>query len=428
MNIGVLGPEDSVNKICEFVKEHYPQVTLNLYIQEKVVDTVSLFDQCQEENDGIFFTGIAVMETVGKMKEIHKPAVSIPRSGYSLMSALWEMARAGVCYDRVSIDVVPQQVLNEVIDEFKLSFESLFVMPYSSDYDETYYEKSHKKLYVDEKIDIALTGFGGVYRNLQKQGIPTIRLHPNAVQIRKSLDKLIYKIETQGMHFAGIAIQIIQLQGVKNDSLCQYQDLKKRGIFYSELLEYVQGVRGSLFAFTRNEMVIFTTRGEVENANNQKLLMDLTKWSQRKNITFSSGIGLGMTAYDAERSARKALAIASNKQKISTTYMYDGEFMKGPILEDNELAYCVKEIDDEILKKAESIGVAPSYIRLIQAHIKKSSQRIYDTDELSIALNIGERTARTILRKLVDAGYGVIKERESYSRRGRPKNRVEILI
>jgi len=423
--IGLIGPRDSVEKILKVLGNRYKNLTFNTYIEERIVDVVNHFDSCQMENDGIFFTGIGVLEETKKSKKIFKPYETIPRSGYSLMSTIWEMEQKQVNYKRISIDVVPDNVLHEIIDEFGLSFTKLHTMPFSVDFSEDDYVKRHADLYKRGEVDVLITGFGAVYRQLKDLGLPVYRLYPNNIQIRQHLEKLCYTIEANGMRSAGIAIQIIRLKGFTYESLCQYDDLKKRGEFYLELLEYVREIQGSLFSYAREEMIIFTTRGEIENSANWIYFKKLMTWSNQMNSIFHSGIGFGITAYEAEKSARKAMAKAQ-QLKSSSAFIVDGDQVQGPLFESDELRYFIKVENKKVLEISQKTSIDPSYITKLQALILKTGKDTFDSEDLSTTLNIGERTARRILKKLLDGGYGKVAGKESSSQRGRPKNLIKI--
>lgn len=423
--IGLIGPRDSVEKILKVLGNRYENLILNTYIKERIIDTVSLFDSCQMENDGIFFTGVGVLEEIKKTKQIVKPYETIPRSGYSLMSTIWEMEQKQINYKRISIDVVPDNVLHEIIDEFGLSFNKLHTMPFSVDFSEDDYVERHVELYKRGEVDVLISGFSSVYSQLRDMGLPAYRLYPNNIQIRQRLEKLCYSIEARGIRSAGIAIQIIRLKGFTYESFCQYDDLKKRGEFYLELLEYVREIQGSLFAYAREEMIIFTTRGEIENSSNWIHFKELMTWGNRMNTIFHSGIGFGITAYEAERSARKAMAKAQ-QLKSSSAFIVDGDQIQGPLFESDELQYFIKVEDKKVLEISEKTSIDPSYITKIQALINKSGKDTFDSEDLCTMLNIGERTARRILKKLLDNGYGRVAGKESSSQRGRPKKIIKI--
>ncbi len=427
LRIGIIGPRDSVEKILKATEQQYPEVTITPYIREKVVETVDIFDLCNSENDGFFFTGVGVMEEIRKNRNMTKPYEFIPRSGYSLMSAIWEMTQKNLPSGRISVDVVPDQVIREVMEEFNIEFDEIFTMPFSLEHPESSYTDRHRSLFNDGKIDIILTGFGSVYTQLSGEGLPVLRLYPSLIQIRQQLDKLIYRIRSRSIRSAGIALQIIRVRGLTHNSLCKYDDLEKRGRFYLELMPYVRGVQGSLFAYGREEMIIHSTRGEIEREENRRLFHELIRWSDSARLQFYSGIGFGSTAYEAEKSARKALANAQELE-FSSAYIVDDDQIKGPIAESRELEYLIRVDDPVILEQSERSGINAAYLTKIKAYMDKSGKDTFDSTELSYALNIGERTARRVLKKALDSGLGEVTAKESSSSRGRPKNLIRLKI
>ena len=70
LNIGLIGPCDSVEKIMKVLGSEYKNLTINPYIEDQVKNTVDLFESCQLENDGIIFTGVGVLEEIKKYKAL----------------------------------------------------------------------------------------------------------------------------------------------------------------------------------------------------------------------------------------------------------------------------------------------------------------------------------------------------------------------
>ena len=343
------------------------------------------------------------------------------------MSTIWAMSRDAVNYTRMSIDVVSKLVLQEIIEEFNLSFSSLYTKPFLQSESEDSYTQFHKELYNAGKIDAIVTGFGSVYANLKQAGYPVYRLYPNTVVVRQQLESLIHQIQSNEMRSAGIGIQILHVKGMTHDSLCKYYDLKNKGELYLRVVDYVREIQGSLFSFGREEMIIFTTRGELESQINHAIFKELALWSIQQHTEFYSGIGYGNTAYEAERAARQALEHAKSFPH-SCAFLVDNGKIVGPIGEHNELSYQILIDDKRILHIAEKTGIDPSYISKIKAVMKKSGKDTYDSRELSDMLGVGERTARRILKKILDSGFGAIAAKESVTQRGRPKSIIKIQL
>jgi len=425
LKIGIIGPTDSVTKIIHDAGDNYPDAALIPFIRERVHDSAEGYQEIEETCDGIIFSGIGVECSVRDHFEIAKEYETIARGGYSIMSTIWAMTRDHVNYERLSIDVVTDQVLHEVINEFDLQFTALFSFPFDRTLTEPVYLERHRELYEAGKIDAIVTGFGFVYATLKAEGLPVYRLYPNTIVIRQSLDLLINHIRTKEIRLAGIAIQIIRIKGMTHDSICKYDDLKQHGELYLKVVEYVRMVQGSLFSLGREEMIIFSTRGALGSPVNQAAFQEIARWSRLQDTGFYSGIGYGSTAYEAERAARQALEHAKTLP-ASGAYIVDNGELSGPLGEPEELTYQLKVIDKETLEISRKTGIDASYITRITAAMEHSGKNEFEAAGLSDLLGVGERTARRIIKKAVDAGYGEVLGKESVSQRGRPRAIVRL--
>ncbi|SDK91162.1 hypothetical protein SAMN05660337_1677 [Maridesulfovibrio ferrireducens] len=427
MKIGCIGPSDSVELIKEVVGRCCPEITLLTYVRERIADSWEVLEECQRETKGILFTGIGVQEAAKARGDVTRPYRHIPRGGYSLLRVLSEMLRRGIKSGKVSIDVVSDDILTEVVKEFGVEFENIHSMPFAIHHGEQDYLDRHIELYENGQTDAIVTGFGYIYKELKEKGLPVFRLYASTLQIRDSLEKLVDKINSRNLRSAGIAIQLVKLKSITRNSINQYDDMKNGGIFYLELLEYVRAIQGSLFNFGTEEYVIFSTRGIIESPLHRDHFRRLLAWGRDRNIIFSSGIGIGSTAFEAEKSARKALDNAIKLPK-GGFYIVEGQHIRGPIGEQDELKYKTHIVDSKFLKMSSEIGISPSYLDKIKALMTKSHKDTFDSTDLAACLGIGERSARRVLKKFLDSGYAELNGTEVSAQVGRPKKMVRILI
>lgn len=384
-------------------------------------------DKCQLENDGVLFTGIAVLEAIRAEKKIIKPYETLPKDGISLISTLMQLQKDGVKHSRISVDVVQENVIKEIIEEFGLQFDEIYTMPFDVKYEENAYSRWHSDLYNNGSVDVLLTSFGYVYETLRSKGLPSYRLYVNNTQIRQSLERLINRIESNDFLSTGIAMQLIQIKGGVDASLCSYDDLQKTGKLYLEFLEYVREIQGSISIVGREDMVIFSTRGAIEKPHSRNILRKLLRWSNETKILFYSGIGYGKTAYEAEKAARKALKNAKSCS-MSAVFVVDDGVISGPIGEKEELDYYIRVDDEKLLAVSEATNISASYLTRIKALMEKNKRDTFDAKDLASALSVTERSAQRILKKLIDSGNGVYVAKENYNKRGRPKNIVKICL
>ncbi len=415
-----------MNVIGDVIKRYYPQIRLFTYVEEKVTDAWKVLDQCQSDTDGILFTGIGVQESAKARGQVIKPYTHIPRGSYSLIRALWELVHDKRAIKRISIDVVTEELLQEVVRELNVEFEKIYTMPFADHYQEGDYENHHLKLYRAGRIDAVISGFGAVYENLRQKGLPVFRLYPGSSQIRDILEKLMDRIRAKNLRSAGIAIQIINLKSIVQQSINQYDDLKKEGQFYLELLEYVRAIQGSLFHLGK-EYVIYSTRGVIESPIHMEHFRRLLFWARKRKIIIASGIGIGITAFEAEKSARKALSNAV-KLKESGFYIVDNDHIRGPIGDSGELEYRIRVSEAKDLEISDKIGINASYLARIKSLILNTGKDTFDSNDLATCLGISERSARRILKKFLDSGYGQLLGKETSNQVGRPKNLIKLTI
>ncbi len=425
MKLGIIGPKDSVTKINATISKIFPEITVKTYIEEKIIDAPRVIDQCQEENDGIIFSGIGVMKSVlNSDKEVIKPYGHIPRNGPSIFKVLWEMKQIGNLPKKISIDVTTDSLLDESLDELGIAFDEVYSQPYSSSLNEEEYLEFHERIFLAGKSEAIITGFGSVYTSLKGKKYPVFRLYPTSIQIKEVVEKLLYKINTQIISDSAIAVQVVKSISCEN-ALYQYETLKRKGTLELKLLEYVQEIQGSLFNFGRDEYIIFSTRGAIKGRENMMNFLEIIKVETRHDFSIFSGIGYGSTSYIAEMSARKALNSSISYGKPSL-FVKDGDSLNGPIGERSELFYSTKVSDEKIIKIAEKTGINVAHITKLLSLTLKTGKKEFDSQEIAGYLNITERSARRILNKLLENNLGVLSGKEASKGVGRPKNIIKL--
>lgn len=425
MKIGIIGTEDSALRIKKIMNNIFPEIEISIYAEEKIKDAHKSFDICQQENDGIIFTGIGVMKSILNTNlELIKPYEYIARDGSSILKVLWELKKSNQFPKEISIDVVNKIALNEMLEEFDVSFDKIKILPYSSSISEEEYLEFHKKNKLENEINTFITGFGSVYKELKEDNYNVFRLHPTSLKVRENTEKLIYKINTQMIHHSSIVVQVIKLI-LKGDSFHQYKTLKQKGKFELELLEYVQEIQGSLLNIGKDEYMIFSTRGSLKGRVSISKFLNIMKKESKYNFLIFSGIGYGASSYLAEMSARKALKKALLKNSPSL-YIKDGDLMNGPIGDKKEESFDIKIRDIKILKIAEITRINPLHIAKLIEVINQTGNKEVSTQDISNYLSLTERSARRILNKLIDNNYAILSGKEAFTGVGRPKKIVKL--
>lgn len=428
MIIGIIGPLFSSTKIKDCLKNIDPQMEIKLYNREKVKDTLEVISDCENECDAILFTGCAVSEYVKNHYNIKKPYDFVSRGGTSIVKALWEIKLDNANFDKISIDVIENEVLEDIIKDFSVEPTNLYSNPFSKQTNESQSIQWHEDLYNQGKTDVMITGFTDVYNKLKKNGYPVYRLEPTIPLIKVAYKQLKSKYDLNKAQYSQIAVEIISFSDNKNDIEYYYSNMIKKSDMDKFIIDYVRSIQGSLFPFGRNEYIIFANKGAIYDKDNYNKLLALSKDIKNIGLSLNIGLGIGTTSYQAETNARKAL-IKSIDSKSSHIYMVDeDDTMIGPLGEEGALHYSLKVSDEKLIQISENTGLSCESIVKIMALSETRKSNIYDSKELADLLDLSERSARRILQKIVTSNLGRIIAKETSNGKGRPKNLTEILF
>ena len=428
MIIGIVGPIFSTTKVKQCLQEIDPEIEMKLYNREKVEDTLEVIVDCENECDAIIFTGCAVSEYVKEHYDLKKPYDFVSRAGTSIIKALWEIKLTNISLDKISIDVIEEEVLDDIIKELSIELTSLYSRPFSKQMDESEYIDWHIKLFESGKTNVMVTGFTDVYNQLKKKGYPVFRLEPTIPLIKTCYKQLKSKYALSKAQYSQIAVQILSFNNNENNIECYYSNMIKKSDMDKYIVKYARSIQGSLFPFGRNEYIIFAHKGAIQNTDNYNKLMKLSKNIKDIGFLLSVGMGIGTTSYQADTNARKALT-KSIDSKCSHIYMVDeNDNIIGPLGEENEMNYSLRVSDEHLINISEKTGMScESIVKIIALNeIRKSN--IYDSKTLADLLDLSERSARRILKKIVAANLGKVIAKETSNGKGRPKNLTEILF
>ena len=428
MVIGIIGPLFSSTKIKDCLKEIDPRMEIKIYNREKVDDTLEVINDCENECDAIMFTGCAVSEYVKDNYNIKKPYDFVSRGGTSIVKALWEIKSDNANFDKISIDVIENEVLEDIIKEFSIEPTNLYSNPFTKQTNEAQAIMWHEELYNQGKTDVMITGFSDVYSELKKKGYPVYRLEPTIPLIKVAYKELKSKYALNKAQYSQIAVEIISFTDNKNDIEYYNSNMIKKSDMDRYIINYVRSIQGSLFPFGRNEYIIFANKGAIYDKENYNKLLELSKDIKHIGFSLNIGLGIGTTSYQAETNARKAL-LKSIDSKSSHIYMVDeDDTMIGPLGEEKSLNYSLKVSDEKLIHISESTGLSCESIVKIMALNETRKSNIYDSKELADLLDLSERSARRILQKIVSSNLGRVIAKETSNGKGRPKNLTEILF
>ena len=247
--------------------------------------------------------------------------------------------------------------------------------------------------------------------------------------VRLALERLENECALQEAEYAQAAVEIFQLTNYKWSEGNYYSSMLEKTEIEKEIIKYTKGIQGAMFAFGRREYIVFSTAGAVKDKTNQYKLSNLQrKVADENKIQLNIGMGMGVTANQAEMNARHALEYSLKYGRQEIYYIDARQTLHGPIGTEAELEYQLISSDPKFREISEKTGLSINSILKIIAIAEVRQSYIFDAHQLAECLNVTVRSARRIMNKIREAGYGKLYAKESTAAGGRPKALVEILF
>lgn len=431
LKISVIGSADTVEKILMVAEEFQDKAEFKPFKYIDKSETVELTKKSQEDSDILIFSGEAPYTIALNEGVIKKPSVFIPRTGTCIYRTLWQMRDDDIDIKRISTEVLPEKEIVETMEELDIVLDKVYTYDFKYTFDIEYNELAdfHYNLWKDGKINAVVTGFTRIFLLLKEKGMHVYKLYPTKSLIRECINEAILLGKVKKVQDAQIAVQVVKIRNRGEKFSSDYEFMKLKNKLESTLIEYTRDNFGSLFPLGRDEYLIFTNRGSIENIYNIFDLHSNVYIKEHSKIILSSGIGFGNTVYEAEINSRIALKHSIRKDYNCAFLMDESGNVSGPFSnEDNiSLTYDMSSgKDEEIRAISEKTSLSPVYISKIRALIAKLNRNILDANVVSSYLGISTRSARRILNVLVTSGFGEEKYTESKAKTGRPRKIYEI--
>jgi len=424
--IGLIGPEDSVARILGVAAEFEGKIDILKKVYTGKEESTALVKEAEAEVDVFLFSGIIPYKIVTYARVTDKPCVFIPRLGTSVIKALWEMRNDGEDFKRISVDSIDRRDVEEAAQELGFSFTDLEVVEYEEGITYEALAELHRAFYAAGTTAAALTGLSKTYRVLKDLGVRCYKTYPTKYLIREYIQKALHIAEANKMMAYQIAVIILKIKVGAAVSTLWYDHLRLKNAFEKILIDYTKKIFGSMFPFGRDEYIVFTTRGTMEDVRTIEELLDA---ASSLEIEFSAGLGYGSTAFNAEYNARMALDRACAASESCMFAVDVGGDIIGPITSGRSpLRYNISESDAGIRRIAEETGLSAAYISKIKSLILMTRKNVFDAEELAAYLDISSRSARRILQSIEESGHARVAALESKSKTGRPRRVYELSL
>ncbi|MGB9813235.1 MAG: HTH domain-containing protein [Thermovenabulum sp.] len=426
IKMGIIGPTDSLEIIKSIVEDFNNNVTIYFKPYQTFDELYDVKKFCEENIlDVLLFSGQAPYYWVKERENIEIPMLYIPRNGTCLYRTLFNIHLDKVDFNKVSFDTISEEDIKEAYKELNIPITKIYTLAYNKYLPYEQIIDYHLKLINDGKVIAVATCLQKPYDILKEKGIRTYRIFPTKSIIRETFIKGLLYGESTKFKETQFAIIVVRVEDVlreiyENNNL-NYKmqkillELEKIIIDYSELLE------GTMVKLREGEYAIFATRGTIENITDDYSKFPLYK-DIKENFPFlvTMGVGFGKTA----KTARNNAYIALNYSKLNNGNCFiTTEYGKiiGPLIPEESKK---RELfSNDLLEIAKKVGISAINLSRIKQALKNLNKNEISSRELSLELNISERSARRILNKLEKKGYAKVVGTNSFLNKSGVKGR-----
>jgi hypothetical protein len=421
--IAVIGPQDSIDD-CLKVAMEYPNLTLKGFPYDSEAQVLGLLKLLGNEYNVVLYTGPLPYYLAKNQQEFSNyPSVFIPFNGNGLYRALFQIRNLDD-FSRISIDTISRDQVDSAFRELGLKDVSKNILEYTNPLPREEYVSYHKNLYERGETDVALTCIRSCYQELQKSGVPVVRVFPLFSDIRETLDRVALIGESLWHKGFQLAVGIVSVnrygEWSNQKAIIDIQKLQVQ--LTQSLILFTKEVDGHFIDTRPGEFQFFTTRALIEKATHKfSHHPEILQQSYLpENLSLSIGIGVGGTANLAAENARLALQKAQLEGE-NTCYVVNEEYQViGPLGKNKSSIIELRTTGEEILEASKKTGLSASTLKRVFNAIEQAGQD-FTVNEVAAFLGMTLRSTRRLLQQLEQANLLAVVGQESVHSRGKPR-------
>ena len=372
---------------------------------EKVARLGAAIDVC-------LFAGPVPYEYARRAGVISVPSTYVRLDGGALYAALLRASRSpGYDIERVSADVLARSSVDEAYAEAGLSPEGVRLRqdPGSP----AALAAFHERLWRMGETSVALTCLDSVSRRLTRAGVPVINIRPTDAAIRMAVWNAVLLGGHHRLEAAQLALVVVEVPRLREGArraLSRYSRDELRLTVHRFLTGEAQRMQAVVIPADDHSFVVAATRGSLATATGDFSQLPFADRARAElGITIEVGIGMGRTAQEAETYARTAL-IRSRSAGTGPG--------PAPLREGQPLVPPPRRATSPALD-APSRGIE-TLSRLAAAEGSETAL-VVDAETAGRLLGVTSRTARRLLRGLVDEGLAWPLPPSRAAQPGRPR-------
>ncbi|WP_141925337.1 transcriptional regulator [Haloactinospora alba] len=371
--------------------------------------------------DVYLFASPVPYEYARKAGMLTMPATYVPLGGASLHEALLR-ATLDERFDptRASIDVLGRSDVIEAYSEVDLPVDGIHVHEELTNTAQL--ASFHEGLWRRNATRMAITCVRGVAERLETLGVPVVRLRPTNAGVRSALQTAGLLGAHHRLEEAQLGVVVVDVPTLRDSgrrSTPRYWRDELRLSLNRLLLQEAHRINATAHSVDDHTFMVTATRGSLVSATEgfrQPPFVERIK--AELGIAIEVGVGMGRTTQDAETHARAAL---SRAQASRQSFAVDREGR--PLVPAQRAPQRSSSITEQVRTKGRE-----TLLKLSEKIAEEDGPLVVDAENAGRMLGVTPRTARRLLRSLVDEGLAWPLPPNRTLQPGRPRQLYRLIL
>jgi hypothetical protein len=370
--------------------------------------------------DVCLFASPVPYEYARKAGAIGGPATTVPLNGSALYGALLRAGR-NEAHDlaRVSVDVLSRADVEEAYAELDLPSADVHVREETAS--AATLAAFHERLWRREETTLALTCLNSVAERLSAAGVPVVTVRPTGSAIRAGLRTATLLASQRRLEEAQLAVVVVEvptLRDTQRRSAPRQSREELRLTVHRFLVQEAQRIQATVSPMGDHCFYVTATRGSLHPPTDGFRVPPFTERARTAlGIALDVGVGMGRTAQEAEAHARAALGRSQSGQRAAVFAL------------DREGRALVPAPRQPALPphQGRPKGIE-TLSRLADKLAGADAALVVDAEMAGRLLGVTPRTARRLLRTLVDEGLAWPLPPSRTPQPGRPRQFYRLIV